>query len=157
MDLKTSFAFKVAFLQMNNRRYSFQKESERWSTQRTTCRTSLLPESECRYTSPRSSPLRSGSVKKHTHSSRLSLWCHLWGLSRASLKTNIFLHMWLGVRRNPLTDLKDGHDSSGKGVKVCRSVVFKDEPVKKTWRGLFSEARSASFNSNVHFYLRELR
>lgn len=39
--------------------------------------------------------------------------------------------------RNHLTglspDLKDGHDGCRKGVKVCRGVVFKDEPVRKIW------------------------
>lgn len=48
------------------------------------------------------------------------------------------------VRGNPLTDLKDGHDSGRKGVKVCGSVVFKDEPVKQTQHGRFSEVRLAS-------------
>lgn len=30
-------------------------------------------------------------------------------------------------------DLKDSHDSCGKGVEICRGVVLKDEPVEKMW------------------------
>lgn len=68
-----------------------------------------------------------------------------WQEHGSSLNQNNHRHAVPNILRYPrllslVTDLKHGHDGCRKGVKVCRRVVFKDEPVTgtgwaKRWEG----------------------